>query len=81
MKRVISVLVLLLVILKLHAQTEKIYSMPDKMPLFLNGEKGLLKFLAQNIKYPVKAIELGFEGVVVVNFIIKSDGTIDSVTS
>jgi protein TonB len=48
----------------------------EEMPEFPGGEKALLKFLSQSIKYPSIAAETGVNGKVIVNFIVNTDGTI-----
>lgn len=45
------------------------------MPSFPGGEKKLLEFIHNNLKYPSQAAENGIGGKVVVKFIIAKDGT------
>ena len=51
----------------------------DVQPQFPGGDKALLKFLINNIRYPEEAIKDTIEGRVVLRFIIKSDGSVDDV--
>lgn len=53
---------------------EKVYEVVDKMPIYPGGEKAMLQFLAQNIKYPVKAQEAGTQGRVHVAFTVDKKG-------
>lgn len=48
----------------------------EEMPEFPGGEKALLNFLSQSIRYPSIAAETGIKGKVIVNFIVNTDGTI-----
>jgi len=55
---------------------EPIFIFAEEMPEFPGGERALLKFLVQNIKYPSIAAETGIKGKVIVNFIVNTDGSI-----
>jgi len=48
----------------------------EQMPMFPGGESAMQKFVADNLKYPVKAIEQKIEGRVVIRFIVGADGSI-----
>lgn len=58
---------------------EKIYTATEQMPQFPGGEAALMKYMRNNIKYPVIAIENGTQGNVIVQFVVKKDGTIGTV--
>ncbi|MDR2010422.1 MAG: TonB family protein [Bacteroidales bacterium] len=58
----------------------QIYEKVDIMPQFSGGEKEMMKFIAQNLKYPAIAIENGIQGTVKVRFIVNRDGTISDIT-
>jgi len=51
----------------------------DIKPEFPGGNKALMKWLNDNINYPIVAQENGIQGKVFVNFIVRSDGRIDGV--
>lgn len=55
---------------------DTIYTAVDKMPQFPNGDSELMRFLCMNIKYPVRAQELGIQGKVIVQFVINADGKV-----
>jgi len=57
----------------------KIYTMVDKMPQFPGGDVELLKFINENLKYPITAQEQGIEGRVVASFTVEKDGSINDV--
>ena len=49
------------------------------MPSFPGGNEALMKFLQENVKYPVVAQENGVQGRVVVSFVVERDGSITDV--
>ncbi len=48
----------------------------QKPPTFPGGERDLLRFLAENIKYPSMARENGIAGNVALTFVINKDGSV-----
>ena len=48
----------------------------EKMPEFPGGQKAMMQFLVENVKYPVEAQEEGIEGRVICQFIIEKDGSV-----
>lgn len=54
----------------------EVFRVVERMPAYEDGQQGLIDFLAKNIKYPTVAKENGIEGVVVVEFIIETDGRV-----
>ncbi len=46
---------------------------------FPGGEKACKEFINKNVVYPASAQENGVEGVVVVSFTVKTDGTIGNI--
>jgi len=54
----------------------KVYEMVEKMPQYPGGESELLKYIAQNIKYPVIAQQEGAQGLVLVRFIVNNEGEV-----
>ena len=48
----------------------------DHTPEYPGGVQELIKFLSNNIKYPVEAEHYGVEGRVLVNFYVETDGTV-----
>ncbi len=48
----------------------------ESMPEFPGGQQALLKYLAENIKYPVIAQENGIQGRVICQFVVNRDGSI-----
>lgn len=48
-------------------------------PMFEGGQAALLKFLGQQIRYPVVDIEQGVEGRVICTFVVEKDGSITDI--
>lgn len=56
----------------------KTYDTAEVMPEFPGGTKALLSFIAENLKYPQKAIDEQTEGRVIVQFVIDKTGKVSS---
>ena len=63
----------------LKVEEEKVFDVVEQMPSFPGGNTALMKFLNENIHYPVVAQENGVQGRVVVSFVVKRDGHITDV--
>lgn len=48
----------------------------EQMPEFPGGDNALMAFLQKNIKYPAKALKNNIQGVVMINFVVHTDGSI-----
>ncbi|MBR2606471.1 MAG: TonB family protein [Bacteroidaceae bacterium] len=55
------------------------YNVCEKMPEFPGGTVALMKFLAENIKYPEDARKEKAEGRAFICFVVKSDGSISDI--
>lgn len=55
---------------------DEVFVVVEDQPLFPGGNSALMKFLADNIKYPVEAQEKGIEGRVITNFVVEEDGSL-----
>jgi protein TonB len=51
----------------------------ENQPEFPGGQAAMMKFLSENIKYPVIAQENGIQGRVICNFVVERDGSITDV--
>lgn len=56
-----------------------IYLVVDKMPEFPGGSEALIKYLRESIKYPVEAQKNKIQGRVIIQFVVKEDGSLDMV--
>ncbi|MBR2359300.1 MAG: TonB family protein [Bacteroidaceae bacterium] len=59
---------------------EEVFMVVENMPEFPGGTAELMKFLAQNIKYPVEAQKENVQGRVVVQFVVSKTGKITDPT-
>ncbi len=59
--------------------TEEIFVVVENQPEFPGGNAAMMKFLSDNIKYPVIAQENGIQGRVICNFVVEKDGSITDV--
>jgi protein TonB len=67
---------------KVVVQEEKkpeIFSHVEVPPSFPGGEKELMKWLTENINYPVIAAEQGIQGRVILRFVVGPDGSVGNV--
>ena len=55
---------------------EKVFQVCENAPEFPGGAEAMMKFIAENIKYPAAAKDAGKEGRAFVKFIVKKDGSI-----
>ena len=53
-----------------------VYDIPETMPFFPGGQLMLMKYLADNIKYPASAVKAKKQGRVIVTFIVQKDGSV-----
>ena len=57
-------------------EAEKPFVIVEQMPQFPGGEKEMMKFIKNNLRYPSTAVEMGISGTVTVNFVVGKDGRI-----
>lgn len=60
-------------------EDETVFAAVEQMPQFPGGDAEMLKFISNNIVYPAAAAENNIQGRVVVQFVVKKDGTIGEV--
>lgn len=58
---------------------DKVFTSVEQMPEFPGGEAALMSWVANHINYPATAQENGVQGRVVVQFVVKKDGSIGEV--
>lgn len=64
---------------KVEEATEEIFVVVEKQPEFPGGPSVMMKYLGDNIRYPVIAQENGIQGRVTCNFVVERDGSITDV--
>ena len=57
-------------------QTDDIFVVVEKQPEFPGGQEALMKYISENIHYPIEAQKKGIQGSVICNFIVRKDGSI-----
>ncbi len=58
---------------------EQIFTIVEEMPSFPGGEPAMMKFLANNIKYPAIAKDANIQGTVYVTFVVNEKGEVKDV--
>ncbi len=58
---------------------KEVFLVVEQMPEFPGGDAARVKFLSENIQYPLQAVESGIQGTVYVSFIVDIDGRLDSI--
>jgi TonB family protein len=56
-----------------------VFTYVDKTPKYEGGDSGLLKFIAENTKYPEQARENNITGKVILSFVLMNDGSIQGI--
>lgn len=56
------------------AVDNNVYTIIQKMPQFPGGEAAMMKFIAENVKYPPLAKEAGIKGTVFATFVVNREG-------
>lgn len=57
----------------------KVFGVVEEMPEFQGGSSELMKYLANNIRYPKVAQEWGVQGRFVVGFVVNEDGSLSNI--
>ena len=52
----------------------------DELPVFKDGDAGLLQYIADNTRYPENAKTKGITGKVIVRFAVEADGSVDKIS-
>jgi TonB family protein len=64
---------------KMKPDKNGVYQIVEEMPEFPGGEKGLMEYASNNVKYPEEAKNKNIAGRVFVSFIVEKDGSINEV--
>lgn len=57
----------------------KAYEVVEVMPKFKGGESAMMEFLMMNMKYPQAAVKAKQQGMAIVGFVVRKDGTVSDV--
>lgn len=58
------------------ANGEQVFRVVEVMPKFPGGDAELMKFIAENVKYPQESQDKGEQGRVICSFVVTKDGTL-----
>ncbi|MCJ8291799.1 MAG: energy transducer TonB [Crocinitomicaceae bacterium] len=61
-------------------QVDPILEFTDVEAIFPGGEKAMMKFISDNIKYPEVDKEMGTQGRVYVQFVVEKDGSLSNIS-
>ena len=61
---------------KITEEVEQPFVIVEQMPQVPGGEKEMMKFIHNNLRYPSLAAENGIQGTVIVNFVVDHEGKI-----
>lgn len=64
---------------KKQADIDEFFVVVEEPPEFPGGSEAMMKFLAENIRYPVEAQKNGIQGRVICNYVVMKDGSINNV--
>jgi len=69
------------VVVEVEAEVDEreIFQIVEEQPEFPGGEEARLRFLRDNMNYPMMAREAGIQGTVFVTFVVERDGSITDV--
>jgi TonB family protein len=59
---------------------DQVYLEVDELPVFKGGDAGLLKYIAENTKYPEEAKKNNITGKVILRFVVEKDGSVTNVS-
>lgn len=59
--------------------TDHVYQAVDEMPQFPGGNRAMMAYIGQNIKYPAEAVAKGIEGRVLVQFVVNKEGDLQDI--
>ena len=59
--------------------SEEVFGVVEQMPYFPGGDRKLMEYLLENIRYPKECEEAGIQGRVIITCVIEKDGSISDV--
>ena len=60
-------------------ENDTVFQVVDEMPEFPGGEKALMDYVSNNVKYPQEAKDKNIAGRVFIGFVVEKDGSINEV--
>ena len=65
------------ILFMLSSNAQETYEIVEKQPEFPGGLAAMQEYLANNIIYPIEAIESGIQGMVYIKFLVTKSGEIE----
>ena len=65
---------------KLGMGPDEVFVVVEEQPQYPGGAQALMKFIGENVEYPVEAQKNGIQGRVILNFIVNKDGSLSDIT-
>lgn len=59
-------------------EPEDVFDVVENMPSFPGNQTAMMKYIADNLRYPAKAEDAGIQGRVIISMIIEKDGSISN---
>lgn len=60
-------------------QEDPVFEIVDQMPQYPGGQAALMKYINENIKYPVNAFEKKIQGRVILQYVVNTDGSLSNI--
>ena len=60
-------------------EEEVVFKIVETMPEFPGGQQAMMKFIAENIQYPIIAMENGIQGRMICQFVVEKDGRVSNI--
>jgi periplasmic protein TonB len=65
---------------KKRSGKDDVFVRSEIAPAYIGGDKAMIKYLQNNLRYPVIAKENGVKGTVFVQFVVEKDGKVSDIT-
>ena len=60
-------------------EEEEVFIIVETMPEFPGGQGAMMRYIAENIQYPIIAMENGIQGRVICQFVVEKDGRVSNI--
>ena len=64
---------------KPDAEEAKVFTYVEQMPTFPGGETALMKYIAENLRYPSVSQDQGIQGLVIIKFVVTDTGNVGEI--
>ena len=60
-------------------EDKKVFTYVEQMPTFPGGETALMKYIAENLRYPSVSQDQGIQGLVIIKFVVTDTGNVGEI--